>query len=205
MQQLTFTGMERVPPIQKPPPRHRFFFGILLPPSVGSHVADIAQSVRSEYELFGRPLDRQRLHITLQWLGDYAVFPPGLFAFAHTIMDDLHFSPFAANFDLISSLRGRSREPRRCAIALRDSHGGCDFQQLKRTLVNRIEQALLKRMPARMRSFTPHITLLYDEQDVAAEPVTPVRWPVTEIALVHSHINRGRLQPYSSLGRWRLV
>ena len=186
------------------PARHRLFLGVLPPSHVGAHIAGVTQDLRSEHELFGAPLEQERLHITVLQLGDYVGFPPRTMAFAHKLMDDFHFRPFTANFDLISSLGGRTVPPRRCAIALRDSRGARDLQRLRRLILSRLPLALLKRMQARA-TFTPHITVLYDEQNIAAEPVSPIRWIVTNIALVHSRINRGRLQPYSLLGRWRLI
>jgi 2'-5' RNA ligase len=49
--------------------------------------------------------------------------------------------------------------------------------------------------------FTPHVTLLYDEQGVGEDDIEPTRWTVAEFALVHSRRGQG---PYAVLARFPL-
>jgi 2'-5' RNA ligase len=52
------------------------------------------------------------------------------------------------------------------------------------------------------RSFTPHVTLAYGQQDLAAPvAVAPVAWPVDRVLLLHSEVGAG---DYEVLGSWRL-
>jgi 2'-5' RNA ligase len=53
----------------------------------------------------------------------------------------------------------------------------------------------------RARSFTPHMTLLYDARSVEARAIEPVAWTVREFVLVHSRW--GRTQ-HILLGHWPL-
>lgn len=202
MRQLTFPCVE--PSSIHDPARHRFFLGILPPPDACARIAEVASTLRSEHELFGMPLNQQRLHITVQSLGDYVVPPPAIIELTRTMLDSLHFQPFTARLDLVSSLRGSSLKPRRCAIALRDSSRGPDLQQLQRLIYGRLCTALSGCIPRKAPAFTPHLTMLYDEQNVVEESVAPIQWTVEEVTLVHSRINRGSLQPYSLLAKWPL-
>jgi 2'-5' RNA ligase len=46
-------------------------------------------------------------------------------------------------------------------------------------------------------SYTPHVTMLYDDVTAAPQSVAPVEWTVRELVLLHSHIDQGR--PYTIL------
>jgi 2'-5' RNA ligase len=52
------------------------------------------------------------------------------------------------------------------------------------------------------RSFTPHVTLLYDDALVTETPIEPIRWTVGELVLVHSLLGQTRHIP---LARWPLA
>ena len=66
-----------------------------------------------------------------------------------------------------------------------------------------LARALLKAgLPGNPASFTPHVTMMYDEAVVPEHGVAPVAWPVTELVLLHSRI--GQNLPYAVLGRWPL-
>lgn len=49
--------------------------------------------------------------------------------------------------------------------------------------------------------FTPHVTMLYDEHEVAEQVVDAIGWTATEFVLVHSLLGQTRHVP---LGRWPL-
>ena len=51
-------------------------------------------------------------------------------------------------------------------------------------------------------SYTPHITLLYDDVTAAPQAIAAVEWTVRELVLLHSRI--GQSLPYAILGRWPL-
>ena len=52
------------------------------------------------------------------------------------------------------------------------------------------------------RPFAPHVTLARKvRRSVPRSPVTPIRWPAREIALVPSGEGTGR---YTIIGRWEL-
>ncbi len=51
------------------------------------------------------------------------------------------------------------------------------------------------------KSFTPHVTMLYDRRLVAEQTIEPVRWTVGGFTLIHSLLGRTEHIP---LGRWAL-
>ncbi len=54
----------------------------------------------------------------------------------------------------------------------------------------------------RNRRITPHLTLAWDRYSIPEETIEPLYFPVSEIALIHSHVGQSR---YDILGRWPLV
>jgi 2'-5' RNA ligase len=104
---------------------------------------------------------------------------------------------FAARFDRALSFSGK---PGNRALVLRSDEGTGGFVALQRMLITAFQQAGLKiPMPS---NFTPHITLAYDEQNIAERAIEPIAWTVREFVLVHSEIGRGL--PYMALRRWPL-
>ncbi|SDF77654.1 MULTISPECIES: 2'-5' RNA ligase family protein [unclassified Duganella] len=70
-------------------------------------------------------------------------------------------------------------------------------------LYRNLASALLKAgITGNPLSYTPHVTLLYDDITAAPAAVTPIEWPVRELLLLHSHI--GQARPYNILARWPL-
>ncbi|MNL66559.1 hypothetical protein D3C87_1910460 [compost metagenome] len=51
------------------------------------------------------------------------------------------------------------------------------------------------------KSFTPHVTMLYDRRLVAEQGIEPVRWTVGGFTLIHSLLGRTEHIP---LARWTL-
>lgn len=50
-------------------------------------------------------------------------------------------------------------------------------------------------------NFVPHVTLLYNRFSIPEQPVSPIRWPMSEVALVLSHIGKTH---YDRLQSWTL-
>jgi 2'-5' RNA ligase len=177
--------------------KHRLFYAIQPPKGVALHIVRLIQALRSEHELYGPAFDSSRLHVSLFGLGDYVEFPHRLVRWARTQTATCRLEQFVVNFDRVSSLGTRSRQLHRYPLALRDSMEGYGLKNLQQAIAALFE---IERLP----SFTPHLTLLYDEQYVAEEPVDPINWRSTEFVLIHSKINRGKLQPYSVIDGWQL-
>ena len=64
MLQLTLPGISHpTPPSELR--KHRLFFAVLLPNRAGMQTTALTQELLSEYELYGTPLECNRLHVSL--------------------------------------------------------------------------------------------------------------------------------------------
>lgn len=178
------------------PPTDRLFFALFPDPATAARVSDLAQQLREACGLKGRPLKSDRFHVTLHHLGDFAGVPPHVVEAARAAAASVCFAPFELVFDRAESFdnkRGRNNP-----FVLQGDEGTQDVIAFQRKLGEAMKKAGLKPDSR----FVPHVTLLYDDAAVTAQPVTPpVRWVAREFVLVHSLL--GKTQ-HIVLGRWPL-
>jgi 2'-5' RNA ligase len=177
----------------------RLFFALFPDAATAARIGLLAQDLRVEHRLRGNALEVSRFHVTLHHLGDHAGLPTDLVVAARTAAERVSAQPFEVVFDHAVSFAGRSRKPGKKPFVLRGGEGLAavvDFQRrlgeaMKATVAGRYAEA----------RFTPHLTLLYDDREVAQRPVDPVGWTVNEFVLVHSLIGQTK---HIVLGRWPL-
>ncbi|HYG05481.1 MAG TPA: RNA 2',3'-cyclic phosphodiesterase [Stenotrophomonas sp.] len=176
-------------------PLERLFFALCPPPAVADAAHAAAQSLRAQLPS-ARAVSRERLHVTLHYLGEYAGLPPALLAGAQRAAQSLRVAPFALAFDRIGSFGGQRRE--HPLIALGEGAGIAGVTALYRELA----QALAREGIGRVAAFTPHLTLLYDRQGLTPQPLpAPLAWQVDSLSLLRSV--RGEAL-YREEGRWPL-
>jgi 2'-5' RNA ligase len=177
-------------------PTDRLFFAVMPPASVAERMAALALDLRGRLALHGRPRPTMHLHVTLQHLGDFAGVPQQRVDGACAAAAQVTTAPFEARFDRVGSFAGRAgKHP---FVLLGDDAAG-GLARLHADLGARLAAAGLAR---RERAFAPHLTLLYDAQTIAPQPVEPLGWPVHEFLLIHSLLGRTE---YRVLGRWPLA
>jgi 2'-5' RNA ligase len=177
----------------------RLFFALFPDAATAGRIGSLAQDLRVEHRLRGNALEAARFHITLHHLGDHAGLPGDLVAAARTAAERVSAPAFEVVFDTAVSFAGRSRKPGKKPFVLRGGEGLAavvDFQQhlgeaMRATVAGRYAEA----------RFTPHVTLVYDDREVAQRPVDPIGWTVNEFVLVHSLIGQTK---HIVLGRWPL-
>lgn len=183
-----------------PEPTDRLFFAVLPDTAAAERITQLARHLRGEHGLQGRPLEVERLHLSLQGLGDHVGMPSQLVECASQAAAKVALPSFSASFDRVLSFAGKSHRPGSRALVMTSSEGLAGLQMLYKTLTVALQTAgALRRAAA---SFTPHVTLLYDRQRVAERTIEPVGWTVREFVLVHSLVGQNR--PYTLLGRWPL-
>ncbi|HEV3116058.1 MAG TPA: 2'-5' RNA ligase family protein [Gemmataceae bacterium] len=169
-------------------PRHRLLFGIR--PDIGAtdRLTRLMVRLRNDKIMPGKPVDADRLHITLHHLGDFVdQMPPSLVPMASLAAETVRMQPFNVTFDRVGGTRG--------PFLLRASDWPAALMEFRQTL----SAALVK---AGLRSrvdpvFKPHVTLSYDFSDVLEQPVDPISWTVSQFILIeslldkHQHIERG--------------
>lgn len=178
-----------------PPPRDRLFFGVYPDAATAAAIAERARTLRGAHGLRGAPLETDRFHVTLHEIGVYAGLPAGIVGRALEAGAKVAAAPFEAAFDRVGSFNNRGNNP----LVLQGGEALADLIAFQRGLGRAMAGAGLGRQVA--RTFTPHVTLLYDPILVADATIAPIRWTVREFVLVHSLIGQTRHIP---LARWTL-
>lgn len=169
-------------------PRHRLFFGIWPDHPAAQSLTHLMARLRNDGIMPGRPVDTDRLHLTLHHLGDFVdQIPPSLLPDARDAAASIRMPPFEIVFDRIGGTRGQ--------FLLRASDGSIALRHFRQTLSTALIKAGLRRQID--HAFTPHITLSYDFSDAPEISIEPIGWTVHEFHLVesllgkHRHIRQG--------------
>jgi 2'-5' RNA ligase len=179
-----------------PRPTDRLFFAIYPDAATAAHIAQLAQQLRAEHGLQGKPLKPERFHVTLHHLGDYAGLPQDLVAAACGAAASVAAAPFDVTFDRVASF---TSAPRNRPFILRGDGGLAALMAFQQSLGDALKKTVLGRWAK--PGFTPHVTLLYDDRGVPEQAVAPVSWTAHEFVLVHSLIGQTLHVP---LARWSL-
>lgn len=190
-EQLSFAGFDTAPQ-----PTDRLFFAIFPDVATAARIATLAQRLRAEHGLKGKPLATERFHVTLHPLGDYLGLPQEIVAAAGEAASAVVMPPFELAFDRAGSFLGR---PRNRPFVLRAGDSVAALKAFQQVLGTAMKNAGLGRWVA--PHYTPHVTLLYDGRSVAEHAVERVAWTAHEFVLVRSLLGRTRHVP---LARWPL-
>ena len=161
------------------------FFCLRLPSSTAARADDLARKFSREYGLCGPLRGAQLYHASLHGLGMFDTVPKALAALAAEAARTVRMPPFDVQFDRIMSFANKDKNP---LVLL----GGGDLSGLREfhaRLGDALRNARFKRI---QKSFTPHVTLLYDSRVVPETPIAPVSWTVRNFALVHSPYGQSR-------------
>jgi len=128
-------------------------------------------------------------------LGDYVGCPDVVVARACEAAAQVKTPAIDITFDRALSFAGRERNR---PFVLRSSEGAPEVQALQREIGSAMAQSGLRKF---VRPYTPHMTLLYDSNDISEQPIEPVTWTCTEFRLIHSMLGQTR---HVTLGSWQL-
>ena len=181
-------------------PSESLFFALMPPADVAAQALALAQSLLAGHGLQGRALAAERLHVTLQYLGDFPGIPPSLLARAGQAAAQLSLPSFELRLDKVGSFGGH-RDRRPC-VATGQAAGISGVLGLHAALGQALlRQGLLRHgLPGGAR-FTPHMTLFYDRQSLPETTIAPLQWQVEDLVLIRSLLGQGR---YEVEGRWPL-
>jgi 2'-5' RNA ligase len=169
------------------PDHHRVFFALW--PDAATRSA-LSRATRAIVQASGgRPIAKERLHLTVAFLGELT--DAGL-ATARAVAP----VPVGA-FELVLDAVGVWPESK--ILWLAPSAPPAALEELETELWARLAE---RGFNAEDRVYRPHLTLARRARAVEAT-VEPVRWPVTELALVESFPD-GRSVHYEVLERWPL-
>jgi 2'-5' RNA ligase len=187
-------GMRRKPAVGGFRP-DLLIFAIRPDAGVSARIAAQCAMLKVLQGLGGRFIGTDRLHITLQWVPSAREDARRFLPYAEAIVSDLSPVPLEVSFtEALSFQSGRGRYP----FVLRGENPG--LEALFGGLGEAMRHVGLDRFAT--RSFTPHMTLLYDPKLVAAQPIEPIGWQAAELTLIHSLRGLGR---HDVLARWPLA
>ncbi len=169
-------------------PQDNFLFAIYPPDEVSARCCEIAVQRRQQDRLNVNVRPKAVLHATLCVLksADCVTMAARV---AEAVAASAFDAAFDVEFDCALSFDRHSGEGRRYPYVL--SCGPTGNRALHRLQVRL--STPLSRMGLVVRSgFTPHLTLLYSARRMVRCAIEPVRWTVTEFALIHSHFGESR-------------
>jgi len=173
----------------------RLFFAIFPDPATAATIARHADALRGAHQLTGRPLAPERFHITLHHLGDHAGLRRDIVAMASEAAEAMTTPSFEVTLDRAASFHNGGNNP----FVLQGGDGLEALKVFQRDLGLAMARVGLGKLVD--RSFTPHVTMLYDRRLVAEQALSSIRWTVGGFTLVHSLLGRTEHIP---LARWAL-
>ena len=162
-------------------------------------ISELGNSLRKMHGLRGKLRPVAHLHVSLP-IPRRVMHPP------ETVIERIGrackavapiISPFEIKLDRVMSFRGQTGN--RAVVLLNNNHESDGIMSLHRLLC--AEFSKLGSTASSTPKFEPHLTILYDQQELTPKPIAPVCWRVREIVLVLSEV--GATQ-YHRLGCWAL-
>jgi 2'-5' RNA ligase len=193
-EQISLTGFDSPPRLTD-----RLFFALLPSADVAERIEGLVRELGDQHGLKGRRIPKERMHVTLRYIGDFAGLPQDIVALARQAASAVSAPPFELVFDRIASFAGG---PGSRPLVLRGPDGAAALSALmafQQTLSAALQKVGL--VHRAQDQFTAHLTLAYDERKLAEQAVEPIAWVAREFVLVNSLIGRGR---HVTLARWPL-
>ncbi|HEX3954708.1 MAG TPA: 2'-5' RNA ligase family protein [Stellaceae bacterium] len=147
-------------------------------------------------ELRGRRVERDRLHISLNFVGEYFALPEAPLAAVREAVSTLKVPSFVVSLNAVTSFENNGRKPR---VFVGDD-GVCGVLMLHRTIHEALTKAGLQQ--GTERRITPHLTLSREDDKLPDDGVDPVSWRVREFRLIHSRQGQSR---HNVLGSWPIL
>lgn len=173
-------------------PNRRLFMGLW--PDIGAvgELSALMGRLRRDGIMRGRPVDDDRLHVTLFHLDDFVdQIPPSLVAASRAAAASLRFRSFDVVFDRVCCTRRHVLlMPSDELVALREFRARLGEALVVAGARRRIDSA-----------YNPHVTLSYAPGEAADLRVEPIRWRVRGFHLVESLLGQHR---HIRLDSWML-
>jgi RNA 2',3'-cyclic 3'-phosphodiesterase len=172
------------------------FFALYPDAAAAARIATLARELRDEHGLTSHPLKTENFHVSLHPLA-------GVIGSPREIIDaacEAAMAVSSCRFDVVFDCAGSFERKRGDGhpFVLQGSEGLVAVKEFHQAL-----HIAMRRNGCRglAKTFTPHVTLLYDRELVGLRRIDPVRWRVNEFVLVQSLVGHATHVP---LGRWNL-
>lgn len=172
------------------------FFTLLPTVETCRRVERLRDRIIREYHLTGKPRPANHLHVSLGHVDHHMRLRTKFVHAARRAGCAVSMRPFDVTFHSIMSFGSAVAADGRPRPLVLLCGGEALFE------FHKILGAAMKRNGLRVvEHFAPHMTLLYDVRSVLLQPIEPIRFVVSEFALVHSEVGRTR---YNVVDRWPL-
>lgn len=174
---------------------HNLFFAIRPDDGAADRIVGLAEELRRRHGMAGRPIARDRLHMSLNplvWKGERL---EATVETACAAAATVQARPFVVALDRVASFKHPDQRP----LVLMGEDGVIGALALFASIHVALTRAGLAK--GRARTIEPHVTLLRDRAPAPDAFVDPVAWRVREFVLVDSRVGEGR---HEVLGRWVL-
>jgi RNA 2',3'-cyclic 3'-phosphodiesterase len=178
--------------------RHNVLLAALPDATMNARAGEIARDVRRRLRLSATPIPPERLHVTLLSVGGFdGSCPPAVIDATMRAAGTVSMAPFKVEFDRVASFSGSHGQ--RALVLTGDGDGIAGFMRLRDALKHALMNAGL-RLP-RQSGFSPHLTMMYDENRISEFAVEPIGWTVSRFVLIDSLVGQSR---HVHLGQWSL-
>jgi len=162
---------------------HRLFFALRPDAAVLDWIVRAAAELKETQRLRGRWLDPAKLHLTVQFLGDFAAIDD-IVQRARNAVANLRVADFEFTIDRVESFPRRVNPP--CVLRC-TPESQVLLEVLSRELGVALSAAGLGEY-VETRPYMPHLTIAY-AQSTLPEPIAiePIVWHAHAISLVDSH------------------
>ena len=180
-------------------PDYNLVLAIFPDDYTAQQISEIGDSIRKMHGLRGKLRPVTHLHVSLP-IPRRVMHPP------ETVIERIIcackavapiISPFEIKFDRVMSFRGRTGN--RAVVLVNNNPESDGIMSLYRLLC--AEFSKLGFAAAAPPKFKPHLTILYDQQELTPKSVAPVSWLAKKIVLVLSEVEATK---YHRLGCWAL-
>jgi 2'-5' RNA ligase len=186
-------------PSRRPKQPERLFFCFLLGAEASGPIGRFQQWLYRQYHLKGTLLDWDRLHVSVQHVGNYPRLRDKFVFAAAQAANSVSLPAFEIAFSCMTSFeslrRNAGASPRHPLVLLGD--GGdvlFEFHQV-------LGAAMVRNGLRAAAHFVPRLTLYYGPEWFHLQAVGPFRFLVKEFVLIHSEVGLSR---YHIRGRWPL-
>lgn len=166
--------------------KHVVYLALQPPPEAAAEALARLDAHPLRRRLTARPTAPNRLHVSLNPIGDFKRPPTPVFEKVMQAIAGVAVAPFVVEFNRIGTWTAGDQRP----VVLWGDEGVIGVQALFSELHKALWRADMA--PRREPEMTPHMTLIYDRADVPETPVEPVRWTAAEFVLIHAVHGEGR-------------
>jgi len=175
---------------------HRVFFALRPDATLRGEIERSVQALKAAGRVHGRWLQPEKLHMTVQFLGDFAVADDIARRASHAAAG-LHFAAFEFVLDRAETFPRKFNPP--CVLRCAENSEE-ELQHFAHELGDVLAAAGLGEF-LEARAYVPHVTVAYAKRELS-EPMAlaPIRWRAQEFCLIdsvggaHNEIARWPLQ-----------